>query len=116
MVKAQASIEVFSGRYAPKWTLTGDEVGELVGMLAELQPGGPLPPSGLGYRGVRVRLSGHPSVSMVRAWQGVVVQDPGGVTLTDDDRRLERWLWGSAKRHLPPDTMRAVEAHVPPEP
>jgi hypothetical protein len=114
---AHAWIDVYSGRPAPEWTLTPEETEALHSLLATLPSGGAPPPAGLGYRGVLVRIPGDSGVVTLRAGGGVVASEPeDGATLADPGRRVERYLWESARRHLAPDVIETLEPHARFEP
>jgi hypothetical protein len=113
--EARAWIDVFSGRPAPEWTLTPAETDGLLSLLETLSPqvGGPPPPAGLGYRGVVVTIRSGAGLSTLRASGGVVAPDQGGgASLADPGREVERYLWESARRHVAPDVIEAIEPHA----
>ena len=115
--EAHVWIDVYSGRPAPEWTLTPAETEELVSLLATLPSSGAPPVVGLGYRGVLVRIPWESGVATLRAGGGVVASEPeDGPTLADPGRRVERYLWESARRHLAPDVVESLEAHAHLEP
>jgi hypothetical protein len=113
-IAADAWIDVFSGRPAPQWVLTGDETDELLSILAELDPVSPAPVLGdLGYRGMSARLWGGSEPDVLRAGNGVVVFEPlRERALRDPERRVERFLWDSARRHLPGEVTKPLESIV----
>ncbi|HEX9312555.1 MAG TPA: hypothetical protein VGA30_06990 [Actinomycetota bacterium] len=114
---AHAWIDVYSGRPAPEWTLTPEETEELLSLLATLASGGAPPPAGLGYRGVLVSIPGDSGVATLRAGGGVVEPEAeAGEALADPGRRVERYLWKSARRHLAPDVIETLEPHAHLEP
>ncbi len=87
------TLEVFSGRVNPEWTLTPADSAEFDRRLAALTPstgastGGEQP---LGYRGFNVRGGAAP----VRVFRGGVMN--GAQPLADPGRTLERWLLSTA--------------------
>lgn len=113
-ISGDAWIDVFSGRPAPQWALTPDETEQLMFILADLQPVSPAPALGdLGYRGISARLSGGSEPDVLRAGNGVVVFEPARErALRDPARLVERFLWESAKRHLPAETTGPLESVV----
>jgi hypothetical protein len=113
---AEAWIDVFSGRPAPRWALTDGESQELLSILARLAPEAVPPRSAdLGYRGVNARLPGRSDFDVLRAGNGVVVfEPPERHALADPERRVERFLWESAQRHLPAAVTAPLESHSPP--
>lgn len=113
-ISADAWIDVFSGRPPPQWVLTLDETEQLLVILADLQPVSPAPALGdLGYRGISARLSGGSEPDILRAGNGVVVFEPARErALADPERRVERFLWDSARRHLPAEITGPLESVV----
>jgi len=110
---AHAWIDLYSGRPAPDWTLTSEETKELLALLSTLPSGVTPPPAGLGYRGVLVSVPGDSGVATLRAGGGVVAPETQvGATLADPGRRVERYLWESARRHLAPDVIETLEPHA----
>jgi hypothetical protein len=93
---------VYSGRENPRWELTESEVDELVRRVRELPPGPPPPePPGLGYNGLQITASdgtaGLPETMTV--YRGGVLIGPGGAGgVRRDERGLEQWLLGLARR------------------
>ena len=115
--EAHAWIDVYSGRPAPEWTLTPEETEGLLSLLATLPSMGVPPVAVLGYRGVLVRIPGESGVATLRAGGGAVAPEPeDGPTLADPGRRVERYLWESARRHLAPDVIETLEPHAHLEP
>jgi hypothetical protein len=103
---AQATLDVFSGRPNPTWTLTAAETKELQGRLARLATKLPAAPDvpDLGYRGVQLTL-GAMELSVARG--GVSIQQGGTVThLADAGRQLERWLVQTAQGKVSPDILK----------
>jgi hypothetical protein len=105
---------VFSGRPAPQWVLTADETEELLFILADLAPVSPGPAlDDLGYRGISARLSGGSEPDILRAGNGMVVFEPARErALRDPERQVERFLWDSARRHLPAEITEPIESVV----
>src|SRR5690349_13387270 len=97
----QAELDMFSGRPNPSWTLTAQEITELLRRLRGLPEtaSGEIPER-LGYRGIR--LSGADAilgVSEISIGDGVVLMHDlsgGKRRLTDPGRALERWLLDTA--------------------
>jgi hypothetical protein len=112
--QTKVSIDIFSGREAPTWSLSATEVKTLIPMIDTL----PITDTvkfrdDLGYRGITVNLpdpvSG--SISTLKVYNGVIQYDTGSKTkfFTDTDRHIERWLLVSGKPHIPPDLYIMVE-------
>jgi hypothetical protein len=101
----EITVDVFSGRPNPQWTLGEQESEELRRRLRQLPaaPGGSSPGAPpLGYRGIRVET---PDASKETGWNGPytvhggVVDCPSG-RFSDPERTLERWLLDTASPSL----------------
>jgi hypothetical protein len=96
------TLEVFSGRPNPSWTLCADEEQELIRRLQSLPPSDRSPAEGdLGYRGFRIvnnsKRAQLPSEVMVT--MGVVtVRDDRGTRHYTDVNGIESWLVEQARR------------------
>jgi len=94
---ATVTLDVFSGRPNPEWTLDAAQEAQLRARLASLSTtrDAPLEPPGLGYRGLLLRLDTGPKF---RVCAGTVAGP--GTLLLDRGRALERWLLASAGARL----------------
>jgi hypothetical protein len=96
------TLEVFSGRPNPSWSLSADEEQELTRRLQGLPPSGASSAAGdLGYRGFRIvnnsRRAQLPSEVVVT--QGVVtVRDDRGSRHYTDVNGIESWLVEQARQ------------------
>jgi hypothetical protein len=96
------TLEVFSGRPNPSWSLSADEEQELTRRLQGLPPSGASPAAGdLGYRGFRIvnnsRRAQLPSEVVVT--KGVVtVRDDRGSRHYADVNGIESWLVEQARQ------------------
>ncbi len=97
------TLEVFSGRPNPEWSLAPAQSAEFEQRLAAL-PAADIAglDDPLGYRGFSVR----GRVSPVRVFRGQVMN--GQQALADPGRRLERWLLDSGRGSIDP----GLAAHV----
>jgi hypothetical protein len=109
MLALIVTLDVFSGRPNPEWTLTPAESAEFERRLAALSPVS-VAPAGrtqpLGYRGFEVR--GRPM--LVRVFHGEAVN--GGLALVDPGRGLERWLLDSGRGNLDPNLAAYVDSQI----
>jgi hypothetical protein len=110
----QATLEIFSGRPNPMWTLTEAQTRELrnriTGLSARLTEAPELPD--LGYRGVHVAISGQQqNLELTVGRGGIVLQESGTTTnFQDAGRQLERWLLHTAQGKVSPDVLRLADA------
>jgi hypothetical protein len=106
------TLDVYSGRPNPSWTLSDEQVRELRARIEALasSPAPPAQPGRLGYRGLTAELPGL-DVSVFRG--DVTVRAGASVRHSaDTDRQLERWLLDTGRDKLSPDLMRVVEAEI----
>jgi hypothetical protein len=96
------TLEVFSGRPNPSWTLSADEEQELTRRLRGLPPSGESPAAGdLGYRGFRIVNNSNRAQlpSEVVVTKGVVsVRDDRGTRHYTDVNGIESWLVEQARQ------------------
>ncbi|NJP08080.1 MAG: hypothetical protein HC866_00235 [Leptolyngbyaceae cyanobacterium RU_5_1] len=102
----QVELDVFSGRPNPQWELTSQEAKEFVSRLEALpqHQGKSSVNEGLGYRGLIVtkpneNIEGYNEILISN---GLVVakQNDQSKQFTDQNRRLERWLFQTGKGQL----------------
>lgn len=91
----EIELDIYSGRKNPVWEMGGDLEAELISRLRALlrAPASAIKPDypGLGYRGLVVRVSGHPGLEApVRVYGGSLYC--GDRAYPDPGRGLERWL------------------------
>lgn len=113
---AHVTLDVFSGRPNPSWTLSEEQARTLERLLAGLERG-PLavPPDGLGYRLFRVDLSSRAGTAqMVEAYAGTVKRTQAGRTAyyTDGPREVERWLLETGRPHIPEQVLLHVKSEI----
>lgn len=93
---ATVEVDLYSGRPNPAWSLTPEEVAQLVERVDGLAPAdGVEPPGRLGYRGLRFRLyAGGREVASAESFdEHLRFQGPAGPRhLADPGREVERWL------------------------
>jgi hypothetical protein len=109
MMALIVTLEVFSGRPNPEWTLTPADSAEFERQLAALAPLAPAPAAPeqpLGYSGFSVRGRATP----VQVFQGVVVN--GAQALADPGRGLEHWLLNTGRGLLDPGLATYVDSEI----
>jgi hypothetical protein len=111
-LNGQATLDIFSGRPNPTWTLSATEAQELrnhISALSTSLPNAAEVPD-LGYRGVRVALSS----TEVTVGHGSVAVETGGKTtnFADAGRQLERWLLHTAQGKIAPDVLKIAEGDL----
>ncbi len=91
-MKATVTLDLFSGRPNPEWSLSSDDARSLVDALLRLPHSANKPPAppGLGYRGVLVEISRPEGAAEYRLFGGYAVA--GDRYLVDHERLLEQWL------------------------
>jgi len=93
---ATVEVDLYSGRPNPAWSLTPEEVAQLVKGVNGLAPADEVePPSRLGFRGLRFRLyAGGREIASAESFDGHLrFQDPAGPRhLADPGGEVERWL------------------------
>ena len=96
------TLEIFSGRPNPSWTLSAEEGQELARRLQGLPPSGRSPPEGdLGYRGFRILYDSKSAQlpSEVVVTGGIVtVRDDRGTRHYSDANGIESWLIEQARQ------------------
>ena len=118
---AVVSLDVFSGRPNPVWTLSPADTGALRKLLDRLAASScPSLPAQLGYRGFVVQFSSESRSTGdgLRAYQGSVWQgnpwteDAANLCRSDTEREVERALLASGRAELDSDLYGTVEAEV----
>lgn len=103
---ATVEVDLYSGRPNPSWSLTPDEVSQLVERVGGLAPAaGVEPPGRLGFRGLRFRLYAKGrEIASAESFDGHLrFQDPPGPRhLADPGRELERWLLETGRGKIEP--------------
>jgi len=108
------TLDVYSGRPNPEWTLSDAEARELHARLDALNsPLGAQPPrnDNLGYRGLRVTTRRQSKDVEVTVGKGAIaVEDSASAAYyRDTNRQLERWLFETGKPKLRPQLVQTVE-------
>ena len=115
---AIVTLVVYSGRENPSWVLPAAAAAALARRLQTLAPAAAdaRPPSGLGYRGVTVRLPGPAGDTVATIGGGVVVIAADGTErhLLDEGRAIERDLVGGGLGGVSPAVRNAIEHDLGP--
>jgi hypothetical protein len=109
------TLDVFSGRPNPTWTLTPAQTHELQSRIKSLSTALRTEPNvpDLGYRGVSVSIRGKESAEVSAARGAVTVTQGGSVAkFQDTDRQLERWLVHTGEAQLSPDLLRMADSDL----
>ena len=96
----------------PTWVLTDAEADSFVNQLAALALASAAELSGnLGYRGFIVQVTLKTDTQSIRIQTGLVhiSTDATNVYVSDEDRKLERWLLDTGKPHLKNEISQVVE-------
>jgi hypothetical protein len=93
------TLQVFSGRPDPSWTLSDAEAAEFSRRVADAPPATATLPAQerLGYRGFRLEDMAHGGLS-VRVYDGAIVAS--SQLRSDPGRALERWLLTTGTKHI----------------
>lgn len=102
----QVEVDVYSGRPNPQWNLTSQQAKEFVSQFQGLpqHQGEGSVKEGLGYRGLIVTKQNETieGYNEILISNGLVVakQNRQSKQFTDQNRRLERWLFQTGRGHL----------------
>ena len=110
--RGEVELDIFSGMPNPTWVLTNAEVDTFVKQLAALPRTSARELSGnLGYRGFIVQVTQETDTQLIRIQTGLVhlSTDATNVYVSDEDRKLERWLLNTGKPHLKNEIFQVVE-------
>jgi len=109
---ARVSVDLFSGRENPSWTLSPEDELAVRRILKELhETNRRLPEPGLGYRGFMVMWADG---ARTRVYKDMVELTEGARTVLYEDsgRTLEQELLAGAKSHLTPELYKLLESQV----
>jgi hypothetical protein len=111
------TLDVFSGRPNPAWTLADGMPAELLHRLQGLDVSKAVPRDveDLGYRAVSAEfLDQTKGAVTVKAARGIVTLDRGGRRshYVDAGRQFELWLVNTGAAHLTPDILRHVTGEI----
>lgn len=109
---ANVTLEIYSGRPDPTWPLDDASLKALQQRVSALKGSAPDTPAyeGLGYRGIRVLMSGSDQLREVFVSRGVVTVERGAEKsrFIDNGRELELWLVKSGEKTLTPTLFKQV--------
>ena len=110
---AIVSLEIFSGRPDPNWSLTGKQQAEFERLIASAPVVARLlgpRDEPLGYRGFRVHIDhAGAAPSDLKIYDGWI---SGGQTREDSGRAIERWLLDTAGSSIPNDLAAYVRSEI----
>jgi hypothetical protein len=117
--QAKVTLDIYSGRQNPTWSLTKEQAENLLVIVKGLPASDPCDFfDGLGYRGFKVNLTSPVAgkTSAIMVYRGRVRYDDGRQVkyLTDKDRRIEQLLLKYGSPHLTPGLYKTVEREVRP--
>src|SRR5215470_12843066 len=96
----EVTLDIFSGRPNPHWTLSEEQVNDLQTRLRTLPEASPVAPPGLGYRGFLVTNPGNDDrlPSQLRAFASVIAITTGQATNSyQDANNIEGWFIDQAR-------------------
>jgi hypothetical protein len=116
---AKVTLDIFSGRKNPTWSLNREQTESLLLIVKGLSVSGPSDFfDGLGYRGFQVTMTGpvYGKKSAINVYRGKVRYEDGDNIryLTDKDRQIEQLLLKYGSPHLPPGLYKTVGREVRP--
>jgi hypothetical protein len=109
------TLDIFSGRPNPTWTLDDEEARQLLDRVHSIEQRTPLKPPGaagqLGYRGFSLHASAVSPFGQLRlqAHQGIIDVGPRDLSVVDENLEVERTLLKSAGTKLEPALVQHVE-------
>lgn len=115
--KAKVTLQIFSGRENPSWSLSEKQIDELPALLKDLPKAKPFDfQDGLGYRGFHVMLTENPTekTSEIVAYKGQILYRTAEAEayFADRDRRLEIFLLKSGDSHLDDKLTESVKTEI----
>jgi hypothetical protein len=110
-VSLTITLNIFSGRPDPVWTVPDEAAVEFTERISTIATASTMKPpgvlGGLGYRGFSVRRDEEAEAMYVHA--GIVDAGPASPTLVAGDREIEKWLLSTAGDQVPADIKAYVE-------
>jgi len=115
--KAKVTLQVYSGRENPSWSLSEKQIDELLALLNNLPKAEPNAfPDGLGYRGFQVELTENATEKTheIVAYKGRILYKTADAEayFTDPDRRLEKFLLKSGDSYLDDKLSESIEDEI----
>lgn len=114
---AKVTLQIFSGRENPSWSLSEKQIDELLALLNDLPKAKPGDfQDGLGYQGFRVVLTENATKKtrevVVNKGQILYKAAEADAYFTDRDRRLEKFLLKSGDSHLDDKLSKSIEDEI----
>lgn len=115
--KAKVTLQVFSGRENPSWSLSEKQIDELLALIKDLPKAEPRDfPDGLGYRGFQVVLTENTNekTHQIVAYKGQILYTTAGADayFNDPDRRLETFLLKSGDSYLNDELSKFIKDEI----
>lgn len=116
IIKARVTLNIFSGRPNPTWTLSTKNANQLVTKISELPKSNSTSSiDGLGYNGFQIEFTHSASrKSSITSNKGLVVYNVNGTNyyFTDSQRLVEKFLLESGKSTLNSQLYQTVKAEI----
>lgn len=115
--KAKVTLQVFSGRENPSWSLSEKQIDELMALLNDLPKAEPSDfQDGLGYRGFQVVLTENKTekTQEIVAHRGQIFYKSAEAAryFTDPNRRLETFLLKSGDSYLDDGLFKSIKDEI----
>jgi hypothetical protein len=115
--KAKVTLQIFSGRENPSWSLSEKQIDELLALLNDLPKAEPSDfQDGLGYRGFQVALTGNATekTQEIVAHKGRIFYKSAEADkyFTDRNRRVEIFLLKSGDSHLDEKLFKSIKDEI----
>ncbi|HEX8369480.1 MAG TPA: hypothetical protein VF604_13120 [Pyrinomonadaceae bacterium] len=115
--KAKVTLQIYSGRENPSWSLSEKQIGELLGLLNDLPKAEPIDfQDGLGYSGFQVVLTENTTEKtrqiVVRKGQIFYKTAEADKYFTDRDRRVEIFLLKSGDSYLDDKLSKSIKDEI----
>jgi hypothetical protein len=115
--KAKVTLQVFSGRENPSWSLSEKQIDELLALLNDLPKAEPSDfQEGLGYHGFQVALTENATEKphKIVAYKGQILYKTveADAYFTDPKRRLEMFLLKSGESYLEDSLSKSIKDEI----
>jgi hypothetical protein len=115
--KAKVTLQIYSGRENPSWSLSEKQIDDLLALLNNLSKAKPGDfPDNLGYRGFQVELTENTSEQTheIVAYKGQILYKTADAEtyFTDPDRRLEIFLLKSGDSCLDDNLSKSIKDEI----
>jgi hypothetical protein len=114
---AKVTLQIYSGRENPSWSLSEKQIDELLALLKDLPKAEPSDfRDGLGYQGFRVVLTENATKKsreiVVNKGQVLYKTAEADAYFADRERRLEKFLLKSGDSHLDEKLSKSIEDEI----